>query len=100
MFSFASNKPTKFGVYTEYAKDEIKELIALYETDLCEAAECLDADGLTRLAQALYLLKDDSFENIWWRIENRVHALVEENSLNSYHITNLLRSFSRSQNNK
>jgi hypothetical protein len=52
---------------------------------------------LTRLAQTLYLLKDDRYENIWWRIENRVHELAElDGALDLYHIVNILRSFSRS----
>jgi len=37
-FSFASNRPTKFGVYSKQAREEIDELIAYYEDDLCEAA--------------------------------------------------------------
>ena len=59
-------------------RDEIDEVLAHYEHDLCEAASYLDADGVTRLAQTLYLMKSKSFENIWWRIENRVHDLVED----------------------
>jgi hypothetical protein len=37
-FSFASNKPRNFGVYREYARDEIDELLAHYENDFCDAA--------------------------------------------------------------
>lgn len=32
-YSFTTNKPRRFGVYQTYAKDEIKELITLYEED-------------------------------------------------------------------
>lgn len=49
-FIFASNKPKQFGVYKEYAKDDINELIAHYEEDLKEIPYYLDADHLTRLA--------------------------------------------------
>jgi len=49
-FSFASNRPTKFGVYKRYAREEIDELIAHYEADFCDAAQHLDAEGITRLA--------------------------------------------------
>jgi hypothetical protein len=48
----------------------------------------------------MYLLKDETFENIWWRIENRVHELAEvPGALDMYHVTNILRAFSRSQQN-
>ena len=59
------------------AADELDELIAHYEHDLCEAGENADSEHLTRLAQTLYLLKSGEFENIWWRIENRVNDLNE-----------------------
>jgi len=49
----------------------------------------------------MYLLKDESYENIWWRIENRVHELAEQgDSLDVYHLANILRSFSKSQHNR
>jgi len=64
---------------------------------LNEASKYLDGEGITRLAQVMYLLKSKSYENIWWRIENRVHDLAEiEGALDTYNITNILRSFSRS----
>lgn len=50
MFSFASNKPNKFGVYVRYAKEEINELLAHYENDFCECVQYLDSEGITRLA--------------------------------------------------
>ena len=52
LFSLASNKPPRHGVYKIHAKDDIKELLSEYESDLCEAAEkgYLDADGITRMA--------------------------------------------------
>jgi len=33
-FSFASNRPTKFGVYRVKARNEIDELVSHYEYDL------------------------------------------------------------------
>ena len=75
--------------------------MAHYEHDLCEAATYLDGDGVTRLAQTLYLLKSKAYENIWWRVENRVHDLAEEEgALDMFHVTNIIRSFSRSQENQ
>jgi hypothetical protein len=75
--------------------------VAHYEQDLLEICPHLDADGLTRFAQVMYLMKTKNFENIWWRIENRVHELAEEKgALDSFHLTNILRSFSRSQENQ
>jgi hypothetical protein len=50
LYSFASNKPTKFGVHIRYYKEQIDELLAHYEADLCEAAALLDAEGITRMA--------------------------------------------------
>jgi len=98
--SLATNRPTKFGVYSQYAKDEIDELIAHYEDDLQETCGHLDEEGITRLSQVMYLLKTKKYENIWWRIENRVHDLAESGKLDAYHITNILRSFSKSQDNQ
>jgi hypothetical protein len=96
-YSFVSNKPRQFGVYKDVARDEIREVITLYEHDFIEVSQYLDAEYLTRFAQVMYLLKDESFENIWWRIENRIHDLAEEKgALDSYHIVNLLRAFSKS----
>lgn len=36
---------------------------------------------------------------MWWRIENRVNALAEQNSLEAYHLVNIVRAFSRAQHN-
>jgi hypothetical protein len=36
LFTFASCKPMQFGVYKEYARDEINELLSHYEEDLKE----------------------------------------------------------------
>lgn len=57
LFSFVANKPRSFGVYQVSQRVEVDELLALYEHDLCEAAQYLDAEGITRMAQAMYLLK-------------------------------------------
>ena len=56
---FASSRPKQYGVYKVYAKEELEELLAHYEHDLCEAAEKADAETLTRVAQAMYILKTD-----------------------------------------
>lgn len=101
LFSLASNMPKHFGDRKQGARDDIDELLAHYEHDLCEAAPYLDGDGVTRLAQTLYLLKSKAYENIWWRVENRVHDLAEiEGALDLYNVTNIIRSFSRSQENQ
>ena len=99
-YSFVSNKKKQFGIYARYAKEEVDEILAHYEDDFCEAAQHLDAEGITKLAQVMYLLKSGRYENIWWRIENRVHDLAEvKGALDDYHISNIIRSFSRSQEN-
>jgi hypothetical protein len=59
LFTFASCKPLLFGVYKHYASEELDEMISHYEHDLCEAAEAADAEHLTRLAQAMYIMKTD-----------------------------------------
>lgn len=38
-FMFASSRPKNFGVYRVYAAEDLEELLAHYEHDLCEAAE-------------------------------------------------------------
>lgn len=50
MHTFASCRPTRYGVYQRYAEDAVEELVANYEHDLCEAGEGADAEQLTRLA--------------------------------------------------
>jgi hypothetical protein len=50
MFMFASSRPKSFGVYKNYAADELEELLAHYQHDLIDAAEKADADHITRLA--------------------------------------------------
>ena len=100
-FSFASNRPTKFGVYRVKARSEIDELFSHYEYDLTDAAAHLDGEGVTRLAQAIYLLKTGAYENIWWRVENRIHELAEqEGALDMYNVVNIIRAFTRSQDNR
>ena len=95
-FTIASCRPKQFGVYKLYAEQELDELIAHYEHDLCEAAEGADAEQLTRLAQALYILKTDQYENIWQRLERKTHELAHKKELDAYNVTNILRAFSRS----
>ena len=75
IYTFASCRPRFYGGYVLYANDERDELIAHYEHELNEAALNADAEHLTRLAQAMYVLKTGEFENIWWRIEDRVNEL-------------------------
>ena len=77
MFTFASCRPKhhKFGQMRQYEDQDLDELIAVYEDDLCEAAEEADAEHLTRLAQAMYILKTGDYENILWRIERRANEL-------------------------
>lgn len=96
LFMFADIKPKNFGVYKRYAREEIEELVAHYEHDLCELAEQADADTLTRIANTLYILKTPEYENIWWRIEQRTNELAEEQQLDWYNISSILRAFSKS----
>ena len=100
MYMFASTLPKQFGVYRNYASEELDEMLSHYEHDMCEAAELADAEHLTRLSQTMYILKTDQFENIWWRIENRANQLAQENKLDTYHVTNILRAFSHGQHNQ
>lgn len=100
LYMFAASRPRSFGVYRVYAAEELDELIAHYEHELNEAAENVDGEHLTRLAQALYIFKTGEFENIWWRIETRVNELMEAKELDIYHVNNITRAFSRSQHNR
>jgi hypothetical protein len=49
-YMFASSRPKQFGVYRVYAAQELEELIAHYEHDLCDAAEKANPEQLTRIA--------------------------------------------------
>ena len=80
MFTFASCRPKqhKFGQMRMYEDQDLDQLIAVYEDDLCEAAEEADAEHLTRIAQAMYILKTGDYENILWRIERRANELASQ----------------------
>ena len=99
----ASNRPNQFGVYKVYAEEELNELLSHYEDDLKEISDkegLLDAEHLTRLAQALYILKSGEFEAIFQRIEASALRLDAQKKLDAYHVTNILRAFSHSQENR
>lgn len=103
MYTFASNKPQQFGLYKVYAAEDINELLSHYETDLKDISEkqgLLDAEHLTRLAQALYILKSGDFEPIFRRIEFNALQLHSEGKLDIYHVTNILRAFVHCQENR
>jgi hypothetical protein len=55
---------------------------------------------LTRLAQALYILKAKDFEGIFRRIERMAVELHEQGKLDIYHVTNILRAFTHAQENR
>lgn len=95
-YIFASNRSTRYGVYKHYAAQELEELIAYYEHDLADAGEEADPEYVTRLAQTMYILKSGEYENIFWRIERRATEFAVNGQLDIYHVTNLLRAFSRS----
>ena len=48
--TYASCKPKDFGIMKQYHKEEVEELLAHYEHDLCEIAENADPEQLTRVA--------------------------------------------------
>jgi hypothetical protein len=77
-FVFASNIPKIKGVYSNYFREDINELLSHYEEDLKEAALVLDGEHLTRLAQTLYIFKTNDYEPIFWRIEDRVNELKDK----------------------
>lgn len=51
LYSLASNRPSKFGVYKVYAAEDVDELLSHYEQDLKDIVVDghLDGDHLTRL---------------------------------------------------
>ena len=103
MYSFASNRPNQFGVYKTYAKEELDEFLSHYEQDLKEIAEStglLDAEHLTRLAQALYIFKSRDYESVFRRIERSALDLHAQGKLDIYHVTNILRALVHSLENK
>lgn len=103
LYSFASNRPTQFGVYKVYADEELNEMLSHYESDLkdiAERPELLDAEHLTRLAQALYIMKTKDYEGVFRRIELSALTHNENGKLDIYHVTNILRAFSHAQENR
>lgn len=87
-------------MYKVYADEEINELLSHYDADLKEAAETLDGEHLTRLAQTLYILKSKDIEGVFRRIERQALDLHAQGKLDVYHVTNILRAFSHSLENK
>lgn len=73
-------------------------MLSHFDADLKDAIEkdLLDPEHLTRLAQALYIMKTKDFEGILRRIEKRALDFHEKGKLDIYHITNLLRAFTHS----
>ena len=69
--------------------------MANYEHDLCEAGEQADPEQLTRLAQTLYIMQTEEFENVFWRVERRANQFAHEGKLDAYNVTNILRALSR-----
>jgi hypothetical protein len=102
LYSFASNRPNQFGTYKVYAAEDVDELLSHFDQDLKEIVEArlLDGEHLTRLAQALYILKTRDFEGIFRRIEHLAIELHEQGKLDIYHVTNILRAFTHAQENK
>ena len=102
LYSLASNRPTQFGIFKNYAAEDVDELLSHYEQDLKDAVVDghLDGDHLTRLVQTLYLFKSGEFEGIYRRIEKRAVALNTEGKLSVHNCTNILRSFSHGQSNR
>lgn len=92
----------QFGLYKVYAAEDINELLSHYETDLKTIAEShsTDPETLTRLAQALYLLKSGDFEGVFRRIEKSALRANEQGKLDIYHVVNILRAFSHAQENR
>jgi hypothetical protein len=50
LFTFASNKKKDFGVYVEYERQDIDKLLSVYEEDIIDSCQHLDADHVTRLS--------------------------------------------------
>jgi hypothetical protein len=50
LFTFASNKKIGFGVYELYERQDIDKLLSVYEEDIIDACQHLDADHITRLS--------------------------------------------------
>ena len=82
-----------------YAREELNELLSIFEEDLLEMLPNLDAEHTTRLCQSLYLFKTADFEPLWWRVEDHIneHLLAK---LDTYHVTNILRSMTHCQDNR
>ena len=49
-FSVYSNHNKRHTVYREYFREDIDELLVHYEHDLCDAAQYLDSEGITRMS--------------------------------------------------
>ena len=50
LFTHTSNKKSDFGVYEQFERESIDQLLSVYEEDLIDACKHLDADHITRLA--------------------------------------------------
>ena len=97
-FTLASNRPKNFGTQVFYAKDELDELLTHYEEDLKEITAVVDAEHLTRMAQMMYIFKTKDFEGLLQRIED--HLNRKKDQLDIYQVTNALRSFTHTQENR
>lgn len=50
LYTLASNRPKEYGTMKKVANEELDELIAVYEQDLLDHIQLLDANHLCRMA--------------------------------------------------
>ena len=69
--------------------------MSVYEYDVLDSVQFCDKEHLVRLAQTYSLFKSPDVLQMFWRIEKRALELIDE--LDTYDITNIIRSFTRTQ---
>jgi hypothetical protein len=95
LYYYASNYKKEDIISIPREQETQEKLLDAYEYEFLDAIQFWDSEHLTKLAQTFYLLNSRKFPHIWKRIEHK--TIDEVKNLDSYNLTQLMRSFTRNK---
>lgn len=93
LFCYASNFPKVDILEINKSIEKQYELYLNYEYELMDSIQFCDNDHLARLVQAVYLFFFDKCWEVINRLEHKTRD--EKDTLDSYHLTKIIRGFTR-----
>jgi hypothetical protein len=103
MYSYAANRPKTDGTYTYYPQKELKEnFLSTYEKELNDNILKMNAEEVSRVATALYLLKTDDVDPFINRIERNLIKMknTSPEKIDAWSLHAVIRAFSKMKENK